>query len=49
MCTALSCRISATNSTCIYVAGIGAAEGTICDSGKVIYLNKPNYVFFISK
>ncbi len=35
MCNALSCRISSTSVECTSKLGIGAAEGTTCDSGKV--------------
>lgn len=36
MCTSLACRKSDTETSCNYFPGIGAAEGTTCDSGKVI-------------
>jgi hypothetical protein len=35
ICTSLFCKISTTNLTCQSYPG-GAAEGTVCDSGKVI-------------
>lgn len=37
MCTTLSCRKSEADTTCSFTQGIGAAEGTTCDSGKVIF------------
>ena len=39
VCTALYCRTSANNATCIGSAG-GAAEGTICGKGKVLALSQ---------
>lgn len=35
MCTTLACRKSETDSNCDFFPGIGAIEGTTCDSGKV--------------
>ena len=43
MCSALACRTSSTSNTCIYTYGYGAADGTICASGKVSYPFKPIY------
>ena len=36
MCTSLACRKSPSSERCELRIGIGAAEGTLCDSGKVI-------------
>ena len=37
MCSALACRISSTDNSCVFTNGFGAAEGTTCHSGRVCY------------
>ena len=36
MCSSLSCRASEQDENCIKINGYGAAEGSTCDSGKVL-------------
>ena len=36
MCSALACRTSSTDNNCVLTNGFGAAEGSTCESGKVI-------------
>ena len=35
MCSALPCRKTSNDTTCVYTYGYGAAEGTTCGSGKL--------------
>ena len=35
MCVGLPCRVNATATDCVWINGIGAAEGTTCGSGQV--------------
>lgn len=46
MCTTLSCRKSVHDTKCEHLAGVGAAEGTTCGSGKVILRQGSFYTQF---
>lgn len=37
MCQTLHCRTNINDGNCTFVYGLGAAPGTSCDSGKVIF------------
>lgn len=50
MCESLLCRKSSSDTGCSFYWGVGAAEGTTCDSGKVswndIYSRNFNSIMF---
>lgn len=46
ICTALACRPTSLDTSCTFTQGSGAAEGSICDSGKVVKVYKKIVIYY---